>query len=164
MNKKSMMQLFPNRWDMPIFILVAATLLVVALQMPVLSVKKMWMKDSFSILSGIQQLREDGHLGLAVIIFFFSIVFPVFKLVALLAVWFLKLTDRQRRNALDWLGIVGKWSMLDVYVAALLIVIVKLGAFTKAIPQQGLYVFGGAILLSMVMTTAMLRMAEGSEV
>jgi len=87
---------------------------------------------------------------LAIILFFFSIVFPDFKLGALAFIWFVPLADKKRKTALHWLGIPGKWSMLDVFVVAILIVLVKLGPLAKIQPQRGVYWFASAILLSMI--------------
>ena len=53
-------------------------------------------------------------------------------------------------QVLHWLGILGKWSMLDVFVVAILIVLVKIGPLAKVEAQRGLYWFAGAILLSMI--------------
>jgi len=42
-----------------------------------------------------------------------------------------RLPEVQRQKLLHWLGILGKWSMLDVLVVAILIVLVKLGPLAK---------------------------------
>jgi paraquat-inducible protein A len=62
------------------------------------------------------------------------------------------MTDEQRKKVLFWLKILGKWSMLDVFVVAIVIVAVKFGLMAKAEPRAGVYVFGAAILLSMFLT------------
>lgn len=46
----------------------------------------------------------------------------------------------------------GRWAMLDVFVVAILIVTVKLGAIASVEVHPGLYVFGAAVLLIMIIT------------
>jgi paraquat-inducible protein A len=54
----------------------------------------------------------------------------------------------------------GKWSMLDVFVIAVTIVIVKVGgSFAKAEPRPGLYVFSLAVFLSMILTGRVHKLA-----
>src|SRR3989304_6259812 len=58
--------------------------LVPAGALPFMSIVKLGQAEGYSILGGIRQLVDDGQLFLAVIIFTFSLVFPVAKLVLLL--------------------------------------------------------------------------------
>jgi paraquat-inducible protein A len=51
-----------------------------------------------------------------------------------------------------WLGVLGKWSMLDVFVVAITIVITKISSFAKAEARLGLYFFGASIMLAMLAT------------
>ncbi len=85
-------------------------------------------------------------------IFLFSVVFPMVKLVALLVLWFVKVAARRRVTILHWLSVLGKWSMLDVCVIAMVVVIVKAGGLITAQARVGLYVFGLAIVASMLIS------------
>jgi len=107
-------------------------------------------KNEYSVIAGVHGLWEQGQYALAIILFFFSIVFPLFKLAMLSFIWFIRLAERKRQAVLHWLGILGKWSMLDVFVVAILIVLVKLGPLAKVQPQRGVYWFAAAIFLSMI--------------
>lgn len=132
-------------------ILASFVLLLIALSLPLMTVEKMvFWKNDYSVITGVHGLWEQGQYALAVILFFFSIVFPVFKLAMLAVIWTVRLAERKRQAVLHWLGILGKWSMLDVFVVAILIVLVKLGPLAKVRPQQGVYWFAAAILLSMI--------------
>ena len=124
----------------------------VGLTLPVLTIRKIWEKNTFSVLSGIQNLYDDKQYFLAFIIFFFSIVFPVIKLCSLGILWVVRLKEEHQKSILYWLELLGKWSMLDVFVVAVLVVTVKLGILATAEPRRGIYVFGAAILVSMVVT------------
>ncbi len=130
------------------------------LSMPVLTVRKIWEKNTFSILTGITSLYDEKFYFLAFIIFFFSLVFPVTKLAALLLIWGVRLSDSNRIALVHWLGFLGKWSMLDVFVVAVIVVSVKLGVLASAEPKSGIYIFGLSILLSMVTTSLVDHMAH----
>jgi len=83
-------------------------------------------------------------------LFFFSIVFPVFKLAMLGLLWGVRLSEQKRQAVLHGLGILGKWSMLDVFVVAIPMVLVKLGPLARLQPQRGVYRFAATMLLSMI--------------
>jgi paraquat-inducible protein A len=63
------------------------------------------------------------------------------------------MTDVQRKRLLYYLSILGKWSMLDVFVASIIIVAVKLGVLASAKVEKGIYFFGMSIFLAMIITT-----------
>ena len=150
--KKSLQELHPKRLDIPLLILLACVLLGVGLTLPVLTIRKIWEQNTFSVISGIQNLYHDKQYFLAFIIFFFSVVFPIVKLFSLGVLWVARLKEEHQKSILYWLELLGKWSMLDVFVVAVIVVTVKLGVLAKAEPRNGIYVFGAAILVSMVVT------------
>jgi paraquat-inducible protein A len=158
---KSLFQLHPWRWDLIALVAASFALLYYGLTMPIITFKKMgiW-TDTFTVLSGIQQLKQDGFMFLAVIVFLFSIVFPAAKLTALTAIWFTPMTEGRRKWMLYWLGMLGKWSMLDVFVVAVTIVITKVGKLIHAEPRPGLFIFAGAVFLSMVASFVFDRLAN----
>ncbi len=151
-SKKSLQELYPNREYIVLLILASLILLILGLTLPVLTVRKLWEVNTFSILSGIVNLWEEKYYFLASVIFFFSLVFPVVKLAALFVIWFIRLADQHRKWILYGLSALGRWSMLDVFVAAIIIVSVKLGALASAKAEKGIYYFGSSILLAMMAT------------
>jgi paraquat-inducible protein A len=153
-DKQSLWQVHPKRWDILPLIMLAGILLGLGLFLPVLTIKQLILiQNTFSIFTGIIVLHREGHYGLAVIVFFFSVVFPIAKLVALLLIWMFKATEARRKRLIHWLKILGKWSMLDVFVVAVVIVAAKMAAFATAEPRLGIYIFAFAIFLSMIATT-----------
>lgn len=150
--KKTLQQLFPGRIDILVLIIVSAALLFIGLNLPVLTVRKLWEKNTFSVISGIINLWKGKYYVLSFIIFFFSVIFPVVKLVTLSVIWFVRLSDRYRKWLLNGLGLLGKWSMLDVFVTAIIIVSIKLGALASAKAEVGIYYFAISILLAMLAT------------
>ena len=133
-----------------VLVTIAAGLLIFGLFMPILTFHEMkWFKQTFSVLSGIQNLWDEKQPILALIIVFFSVIFPTVKLIALFWLWLAKLTSHQRIKIMQRLELLGKWSMLDVFVVAVTVVTVKLGFLINAMPRVGIYVFGSSIILTM---------------
>jgi paraquat-inducible protein A len=157
---KSLRALHPWRWDVPGLVILTAALLGVSLALPVLKMEKLiFWEDHFSIWSSIVMLHQGGNFILAGIIFVFSMVFPVAKLATLLVLWFASMSPQGRSRWLQVLELLGRWSMLDVYVVAILIVLAKASGVAKAQPQAGLYLFAGAIAGSMLITMYIGRLA-----
>lgn len=152
---------YPRRFEIPALIVLSFGLLLMGLSLPLMRVEKMvlW-KNEYSVLQGVRSLWEQSQIVLALILFFFSIVFPTLKLTALVVIWFVPLPEQKRQTALHWLGLLGKWSMLDVFVVAILIVLVKLGPLAKIEPQRGVYWFAAAIFFSMVTSMYVERLAK----
>jgi paraquat-inducible protein A len=112
-------------------------------------------RQTFSIISAIFKLRSDGDYFLFVVLFLFSIVFPSVKWAANALIWVSLV--RNGRVVSDWLGRtahwlhwLGKWSMLEVFVAGLLCVLLKLGTITRFKIEVGMYWFFAAVFLSLV--------------
>jgi len=154
--RKSLREFHPKNIDIPLLLLTAMTTLIVGLCLPLVFVEKaiLWKKrdNSYSVFTGVVSLWEEREYFLAAVIFFFSMVFPFAKLAALGAIWFFQMAQEKRQRLLRWLGVLGKWSMLDVFIVSILIVAVKLGPLVDVQPRPGVYFFGAAILLSMLTT------------
>jgi paraquat-inducible protein A len=150
----------------PAALLLSTVLLLVGLSLPLLETHQqlLWKKwqSSYSVWAGVVALWHARDYVLAAVLFFFSIVFPILKLIALAVIWFVRLADAQRDRLLHSLGLLGKWSMLDVFVVAILIVLVKLGPLARVEPRTGVYFFTAAIVASMLTTMYVTRLARSS--
>ncbi len=151
--KASLQELHPKRIDVVILIILSVVFLIIGLSLPILTVRKLWDSNTYSIITGIQNLWDEKYYVLAVIIFVFSIIFPIAKLCALCAVWFARLQEEQRKKLIHFMEIFGKWSMLDVFVSAIIIVWVKLGALASARAENGIYFFAVSILMTMLVSS-----------
>lgn len=143
-------------------LLSSTTLLFTGLSLPLMNSQKLFWKSSYSVWTGVVALWNANEILLAGVLFFFCLVFPITKLVALGVIWFMRLPEEQRDRLLHWLEILGKWSMLDVFVVAILIVLVKLGPLARVEPRVGVYVFCAAIISSMLTTMYVNRLASQS--
>jgi paraquat-inducible protein A len=159
---RSLQELNPRRIDIVILIALSIGLLVVGLMLPIMTVHKLWETNTYSIVTGVQSLWVEKYYALAVIIFFFSVIFPIAKLAALSAVWLIKLGDERRKTLIYWMEVFGKWSMLDVFVTAIIIVWVKLGALASAKAENGIYFFAASVLLTMVVSSLQSSLAKSS--
>lgn len=114
-----------------------------------------------SLLKALESLWLSGQLVLFLVIAVFSVAFPAFKICLGLALWYG--VDIVRPGAvgwLTWLERFGKWSMLDVFVAALMVVAINLSLFASVSVHSGLYLLVGSILVSMIAFGRLVRMAR----
>ncbi|MFC1516131.1 paraquat-inducible protein A [Thermodesulfobacteriota bacterium] len=131
----------------------AAILYIPANVYPVMTVIQFGQGEPNTILSGIVHLIEAEMWGLAMIIFFASIVVPVLKLIVLsfLLISIQKKSSwrfRDRTFLFRVTEVVGAWSMVDVYVVAVLAGLVKLGALSTIKPGIGVSFFGAVVIIT----------------
>jgi paraquat-inducible protein A len=145
-----------------VLVWLAFALLVVGLAAPIITLEKfVFIENTFSVLTGIYQLLREGRWFLFLIIGGFSVLLPVLKLLVLH-----RLLGRHCHNAgrlrhyLHWMHLYGKWSMLDVFIVAVLVVAVKLGAIAQVEMHYGLYAFAASVLLTMFVTARVVTLAE----
>lgn len=139
----------------------AAVMLIPANVLPVLRTSISGEERSDTIFSGTVALCEDGLWVLGAIVFIASIVIPLLKLVGL--GWLLVAVhrgvanpDRARRltRLHSGLDFIGRWSMLDVFLAAFLTGIVQFGTMANIEPGAGIGAFAAAVVLTMLATHA----------
>ncbi|MEM7401725.1 MAG: paraquat-inducible protein A, partial [Pseudomonadota bacterium] len=119
-----------NKKVLLLLLFIAGILLGIGLIAPIITFKKfIFIQNTFSIVTACWNLLLQGQLFLFIIIALFSVVLPIFKLALLTMV----IINQSKLKAstkimLDWAHRFGRWSMLDVFVVAILVVVVKLGA------------------------------------
>lgn len=145
-----------------LLLLVALGLLFYGLHAPILTLEKFYFfSNTVSLLSALQQLAQQAEWGLFVLVGVFSVVFPIVKNLLLLLVWnFDPLNGERHRRHLHWLAVYSKWSMLDVFVVALLVVSVKLGSLAEARVEEGIYAFAASVILTMLLSAWIGRHTE----
>ena len=137
-----------------LLLLLALGLLIAGLRLPLMTLEKFYFfSNTVSLYSALMQLRAAGEWGLFTLIGLFSVVFPVIKLALLALVWNVEAqSSATHRRHLRWLAEYSKWSMLDVFVVALLVVSLKLGALAQAHVREGLYYFAVSVVLTMLVS------------
>jgi len=139
--------------------LAAAVMLVPANLLPVLNTESSGTNRSDTIFSGVVQLWRQGLWAIAAIVFTASILIPFLKLAGL--GWLLLSTrrgavrnSRRLTRIYATLDFIGRWSMLDVFLAAFLTGLVQFGEFSTVVPQSGLIAFAAAVVLTVLSTQA----------
>ncbi len=113
----------------------------------------------YSLWSGIGEFYRSGETFLAALLFCFSLVFPLLKfgLGLFCAAGRRLLPPATRRRIVTLTSWTAKYSMLDVMVIAMLILLVKVHEYVRILPSLGLYLFSAAIILSAFAGTALGR-------
>jgi len=162
---RSLRAQFPKRHEIPALLAVGAVLLPLGLTLPTVALSAMAgiSGATYSVITGALNLAKGGNVLLALLIFTFSLMFPILKLGRLSAVWFHGMEPDRRERALHALRILGKWSMLDVFVAVSLVGAIQFGFLATATQRIGIYVFSTGVLACMIATILESRLAFSSE-
>ncbi len=101
---------------------------------------------------GVSLIRHD-QLLVGAIVLLASIAIPLVKLIALfLLVVTAKAGSARGRHERTWLfriiAAIGPWAMLDVFLLAVLVALVKLGELATVLPGPGLFAFAAVVVLT----------------
>jgi uncharacterized paraquat-inducible protein A len=149
---------------------IAFVALLVGLATPILSLQAsrelpvlgetVFQFQSKGILTTIGALREQGNLWLAVILFLFSVLIPLAKTLVT-ALTFFSSTRPSIERAFHISHHLGKWSMADVFVVAILVAFFANSgenSLTRAEVQAGLWFFAVYVILSLLATQLISRL------
>jgi paraquat-inducible protein A len=138
-------------------LLAATALYLPANLLPVTSTASIAGPQTDTIFSGIVYLWQDGSWALAAIVFIASIVVPMAKLL-LLSLLLISVQQgetrlaRLRSQIYRGLEIIGRWSMLDIFVVAMLAALVRVESLAELRPGPGAVAFGAVVVLTMLAT------------
>lgn len=136
------------------FLIAAAILYVPANVMPVMETGSLFGSQRDTIMSGVVYLWTSGSWPLAVIVFVASILVPGTKLLAL-TVLLVSVQARSTWRPLDRSRLyrivesVGRWSMVDIYVAAILTALVQFKSLATIRAGPAAIAFGAVVVLTM---------------
>jgi paraquat-inducible protein A len=133
--------------------LAALILYVPANLFPILQMDLYGAHSQNTIWDGCQRLWQTHDQFVAIIVFLASIVIPLLKLAALsYLVISTKLYSSHGRRVRTWIyriiEVIGRWSMLDVFVLAILVSLVKLQRLATIIPGRGAAAFACVVILT----------------
>jgi paraquat-inducible protein A len=137
------------------FLIASVILYIPANTLTVMRTDSLFGREDHTILGGVVELWDGGSWDLAVIVFVASIVVPILKMLALalLAISVQRRSDwrrHERARLYRMLEAVGHWSMLDVFVVALLIGLVRFHSIAEVLPGPGIAAFGAVVVLTML--------------
>jgi paraquat-inducible protein A len=110
--------------------------------------------QSDTIMSGVIYFAQTGSWHIALIIFVASILVPAVKILVLIYL-LLSVHQSSSNRAVDRTRLyritrsIGRWSMVDVFVVAILVALVQLGPIAGVEAGPGVLYFGGVVVLTM---------------
>jgi paraquat-inducible protein A len=133
-------------------LVLAFALYLAGLVRPFTEVTKMWIFDSeVSVISGLVSLWEANEYFLFMILGVFTVAFPAVKMLALLAIWLVPaLTSDSAQGMFRFVSHLGKWSMLDVFVVAILVILMRSGGIAQIEIRDGVMLFTISVLLTQI--------------
>lgn len=137
------------------FLSAAAICYVPANLLPVLTTTTAGGSDSDTILQGVVLLWSPTGWPLSLIVLFASIMIPSAKILALayLAITVQRgavASQAQRVRLYRTVELIGRWSMVDVFVDAFTVALVQLQPLMSVAPGPGLLFFAAVVVLTML--------------
>ncbi|NNE54203.1 MAG: paraquat-inducible membrane protein A [Sulfitobacter sp.] len=126
---------------------------------PMLQTKTLFQSDESTIIGGAVELAHHGSFGVAAIILFASVVIPLGKF---WAIAFLAISVRERtmvskgmRQVLyEVVEYIGRWSMIDIFVVAILSALVQLKTLASINPGMASIFFALSVIFTMLSAQA----------
>ena len=129
-----------------VLIVASLVLLVSGAVAPLLTTERFYFfSNTFSLISGLRQLIANDQFLIAAVVALFSLCVPVVKAVV---IWTAASPGAPRGRLLVLAERFGKWSMLEVFIAALLIIALKLGPVVDATLHYGAWLLAASVLLA----------------
>src|SRR6266540_4523145 len=136
-------------------VIAAAICYIPANVLPVLNTTALGSVDSDTIMGGVVLLYTSGSWPLALIVLIASVMIPLGKLVALA---YLLITvqrgsvasNRDRARLYRLVEIIGRWSMLDVFVDTFTVALIQLQPLMSVEPGPGVVFFMAVVVLTML--------------
>ena len=145
----------PNSISRTWALLIAAVILYIpANTLPMMHTSSLFGSQSDTIMSGVIYFWISGSWYLALVIFIASVLVPLLKMLALVVLlvsvqlrshW----QQDQRARLYRLVEAVGRWSMLDIYVVAMIVALVQLKGLATIQPGAGAIAFGAVVVLTM---------------
>lgn len=141
----------------------ALTLAALVLYVPanLYPILKMYWSGAYSestVWDGVVSLAKSNQWFVAIIVFLASIAIPLAKLLTL---FYLVISAHLRSRAAPrlrtrlwrFIDVIGPWAMLDVFLLAVLVALVKLGTLATVLPGPGLTAFCAVVVLTILAST-----------
>jgi paraquat-inducible protein A len=133
----------------------AALLYIPANLYPIMTTVFLSVPEPSTIIGGVALLWQHGSYPIALVIFIASVMVPLSKLTVLFVlVWVVKWRVRYDKLSFTMVyhvtEFLGKWSMIDVFVVAVLVALVHLGGIMEIMPGPGALYFSAMVIASML--------------
>jgi paraquat-inducible protein A len=141
-----------ERLPIVLMLLLSLALFLAGLFRPFTQVTKLWFFDNdVSVYQALITLFKEREIFLFGILVLFTVIFPFVKISALLVLWLKPGIElRQMAQVHRFVAHMGKWSMLDVFVVAILVVLIRAGGLATIKAQDGLLLFCASVVLTQI--------------
>lgn len=135
--------------------LAALVLYVPANIYPILSMNLYGAYTENTVWDGVVSLMQYNEYFVAAVVFLASIVIPLLKLMGLFFLvasvrWGRGRRLRHRMQIYRFIDVIGPWAMLDVFLVAILVALIKMGDLGRVIPGPGLVAFTSVVILTIL--------------
>ena len=129
----------------------ALALYVPAVSLPILEIERLGHHYQSSLITGTWDLIQHGNWFVGIVVFLFSVVLPIVKIVLLIDLSLLRWSPKSyRAKTYQWMEWAGRWSMMDVLLLALLVMLVKVGSMVSFYIGPAVGAFVGCVVMSLM--------------
>jgi paraquat-inducible protein A len=132
----------------------ALILIIPANVLPITITTSLGAKQADTIMSGVIYFMQSGSWEIAAVIFIASVFVPAAKLLLLIFLlvsvrWRWRWRPKDRTTLYRLTELVGRWSMVDIYVVTILVALVKLGAVAAIEAGPAAVYFAAVVVITM---------------
>ena len=114
----------PLGWFVPLLMVLSFGSILVAVEVPFLRINDALLHSySYSVSQAAVALFEQGHITLGIFTVLFVGVAPALNILLITWMWFSHRTVQQTQTRLEFVRIIGEWSMMSVFLLALVLTI-----------------------------------------
>jgi paraquat-inducible protein A len=140
-------------------LLTAMILYIPANAYPMMITTSLGQSHAATIIGGMMELWQHGSQPIAVVIFVASVLVPILKmLVLILLSWLVKhpgpLSALQKTRLYHLTEFVGRWSMVDVFVVAIMVALIQSGNLMSVLPGPAALAFCAVVITTMLAAMA----------
>lgn len=133
----------------------ACALYIPANVLPIMITDQLGSAEPSTILGGVVLLINMDSIPIAAVIFIASVMVPLGKLIALFYLcWSISrkrpVSPRQRTIMYRATELIGKWSMVDVFVVSILVALVHLTGLLVILPGAAAVAFAGVVIVTIM--------------
>lgn len=144
-------------WALPLLLIVSLVSILVAVDVPFLRINDIMLhSDTYSVIDASSAMWAQGHYALAGFLVLFVGVVPAVRILLIGWVWFSRRTRAQHLRGFEWIRISGEWSMMSVFLLALVMIMTEGQEMVQTQMRDGLW----AIIASTALCVSSLWLAR----
>lgn len=149
-------QRIPHSIQRTLALLITASILYIpANLLPMMETVSLGDSLHSTIIAGIILMWQEGAYPVAIVVLLASVVIPVLKIAVMFWLCYLTTLPKAERSqhgtwvypVVDWIG---RWSMVDVLVVAILAALVRFDALVGVYPGLGTFIFACVVIITML--------------